>query len=138
MSRTLSTHSHSPELIYYHCIIRGLISYRELSQTGFDVHLFERDTIAGGNWHYTDEVPLNTSIPSNPNVAVGDFAPSLPPKGVKYPYVKVYHGVAENDVRRRAHRAPKPIWESLTSNAPAVCRFQATNTSFDVLKRLLL
>ncbi|KAF5309561.1 hypothetical protein D9619_012417 [Psilocybe cf. subviscida] len=100
--------------------VGGLISHRELSQTGFDVHLFERDTVPGGNWHYTDEVPVNTSFPSNPNVAVGDFTPSLPPKGVKYPYVEVYHdGVAENAVRRRAHRAPKPIWESLTSNAPA-------------------
>ncbi|KAF5319574.1 hypothetical protein D9619_008495 [Psilocybe cf. subviscida] len=100
--------------------VGGLISYRELSQTGFDVHLFERDSVPGGNWHYTDEVAVNTSIPSNPNVSIGDFTPSLPPKGVMYPYIEIYRdGVTENAVRRRAHRAPKPIWESLTSNIPA-------------------
>lgn len=119
-------------LIYYPSPFRGLISYRELSQTGFDVHLFERDTVPGGNWHYTDEAPVNTSIPSNPDVAVGDFAPSLPPQGVEYPYVEVYRdGAAENAVRRRAHRAPKPIWDSLTSNAPAVCPFGSSGFEDD-------
>ena len=74
----------------------------------------------GGNWHYSDEVPVDTSIPSDRNVAVGDYTPSLPPKGVFLPYVEEYNNVEGNDFLRRAHRAPKPIWKSLTSNAPAV------------------
>ena len=74
----------------------------------------------GGNWHYSDDVPVDTSIPSDRNVAVGDYTPSLPPKGVSLPYIEEYNNVEENDLLRRAHRAPKPIWQSLTSNVPAV------------------
>ncbi|KIM37614.1 hypothetical protein M413DRAFT_421803 [Hebeloma cylindrosporum] len=103
--------------------VGGLIAYRELRDAGFDVHIYERDNVPGGNWHYSDEVPVDTSIPSNRNVAVGDYIPSLPPKGVTLPYVEEYEDGEEaeegNDFRRRAHRAPKPIWKSLTSNAPA-------------------
>jgi hypothetical protein len=52
-------------------------------------------------------------------VAVGDYTPSLPPKDVELPYVEEYHDVVENGYRKRAHRGPKPVWKSLTSNAPA-------------------
>lgn len=84
------------------------------------MQLYERDTVPGGNWHYTDEISVETSYPSNPNVALGDYEPSLPPRGVSLPYVEEYHGVTDNEYRKRAHRAPKPIWKTLTSNAPAV------------------
>ena len=95
----------------------GLIAYRELSQAGYDVHVFERDDSPGGNWHYTDETPLTCPVP-NADIAVADFTPSLPPKGAKLPYTEEYHEIGEE--LRRAHRAPKPIWVSLTSNMPAV------------------
>ncbi|PPQ92470.1 hypothetical protein CVT25_009735 [Psilocybe cyanescens] len=98
--------------------VGGLISYRELTQAGYDVHVYERDDSPGGNWHYTDEIPVDTAIPSG-DLVVGDFTPSLPPKGAKLPYVKRYHGQEEVSLLRRIHRGPKPIWQSLTSNAPA-------------------
>ncbi|KAF8993639.1 hypothetical protein BDQ17DRAFT_1401601 [Cyathus striatus] len=95
----------------------GLIAYRELTQFNFTVHLIERDTTPGGNWHYTDEVPLYTPIPSA-DIAIGDFEPSLPPAGVELPYSEVYAGEVGERVRR-GHRAPRPVWKGLRSNAPA-------------------
>ena len=97
----------------------GLIAYRELSQAGYDVHVFERDDSPGGNWHYTDETPLTCSVP-NADIAVADFTPSLPPKGAKFPYIEEYLDEQVGAEIRSAHRAPKPIWASLKSNVPAV------------------
>ena len=81
--------------------------------------MFERDGSPGGNWHYTDGTPLNCPAP-NADIAVGDFTPSLPPKGAKLPYIEVYQNEQIGEEIRRAHRAPKPIWASLKSNTPAV------------------
>ena len=81
--------------------------------------MFERDNSPGGNWHYTDETPLNCPVP-NADIAVGDFTPSLPPEGAKLPYIEVYQNEEIAEEIRRAHRAPKPIWASLKSNTPAV------------------
>lgn len=83
------------------------------------MHMFERDSVPGGNWHYTDEVPVDAPIP-NAYIKVGDYTPDLPPKDVSFPYIEDYHGEEQNKERRRAHRAPRPIWETLKSNAPAV------------------
>ena len=95
----------------------GLIAYRELTEAGLDVRIFERDSVPGGNWHYTEEVPLDAPAPNAPT-PIGDFVPSLPPTGVELPYSEVF----ENDGKiHRDHRGPKPIWESLTCNAPSVC-----------------
>ncbi|KAG6825284.1 hypothetical protein H0H92_004159 [Tricholoma furcatifolium] len=62
----------------------GLVSYREFVNAGFDVRLFERDYVPGGNWHYTDEAPVDAPIP-NIDTSVADFTPSLPPKGAALP-----------------------------------------------------
>ncbi|KIJ50190.1 hypothetical protein M422DRAFT_160070, partial [Sphaerobolus stellatus SS14] len=97
--------------------VGGLIAHRELSQAGFDVHVYERDHSPGGNWHYTEEIPLDAPVP-NADISVGDYSPSLPPEGVKLPYVQEYEG-EEARYLRRAHRAPKPIWATLKSNAAA-------------------
>jgi cation diffusion facilitator CzcD-associated flavoprotein CzcO len=95
----------------------GLIAYRELTEAGLDVRIFERDSVPGGNWHYTEEVPLDAPAPNAPT-PTGDFVPSLPPAGVELPYSEVF----ENDgTIHRNHRGPKPVWESLTCNAPSVC-----------------
>jgi hypothetical protein len=98
---------------------RGLIAHRELLDAGYEVHSFERDNVPGGNWHYTDEAPVDAPVP-NRDIATGDYIPSLPPKGAEFPYVEVYHGAKQNAYRARVHRGPKPIWYTLTSNAPAV------------------
>lgn len=97
----------------------GLIAYRELSKDGYEVHIFERDHLPGGNWHYTDEIPVDAPVP-NANIATGDYEPSLPPKNAELPYVEEYKNRTFGSFVRRAHRAPKPVWYGLTSNAPAV------------------
>lgn len=85
------------------------------------MHVYERDDSPGGNWHYTDEIPVDAPIP-NADISVGDFRPFLPPKDVPLPYVKEYTDEEYGREIRRAHRAPKPLWASLKSNAPAVSR----------------
>ena len=95
----------------------GLVAYRELTEAGLDVRIFERDSVPGGNWHYTEEVPLDAPVPNAP-IPIGNFVPSLPPEGVDLPYSEEFE---DDDKIWRDHRGPKPIWESLTSNMPAVC-----------------
>ena len=100
-------------------LLSGLIAFRELKEAGFDVHLFERDNVPGGNWHYTEETAPDVPIP-NRDISVGDYIPSLPPKGASFPYTEVYRNAKANAERKREHRGPKPIWDSLSSNTPAV------------------
>ncbi|KAF7983562.1 hypothetical protein HWV62_21150 [Athelia sp. TMB] len=98
----------------------GMIAYREFTREGFDVHMFERDNTPGGNWHYTEESPLPAPIP-NADLAVGDYTPSLPPRGVPLPFTEKYtDGGDAFKTRQREHRQPKPVWQSLASNAPAI------------------
>ncbi|KAF8556439.1 FAD/NAD(P)-binding domain-containing protein [Imleria badia] len=93
----------------------GLIAYRELTEAGLDVRIFERDSVPGGNWHYTDEVPLDAPVPNAP-CPIADFVPSVLPASVDLPHSEEF----EDDGNIwRDHRGPKPIWESLTCNAPS-------------------
>ncbi|KAJ6454571.1 hypothetical protein DFH09DRAFT_1235953 [Mycena vulgaris] len=97
--------------------VSGLIAYREFTGAGFaHVRVFERDDVPGGNWHYTEETPVDPPIP-NVDPSVGDFVPSLPPPGSSFPVEKHY---SDGDAQWREHRGPKPVWESLESNAPAI------------------
>ncbi|KAK7049894.1 hypothetical protein VNI00_005324 [Paramarasmius palmivorus] len=98
----------------------GLLSYRELTRAGFEVRVFERDSVPGGNWRYTEEVALDAPIPNAPP-AVADFAPSLPPDHADLPYERVHRGVSEEELARvkRDHILPRPLWDSLKSNAPS-------------------
>ncbi|KAJ6604067.1 FAD/NAD(P)-binding domain-containing protein [Mycena sp. CBHHK59/15] len=96
--------------------VSGLIAYREFTGAGFErVRLFERDDVPGGNWHYTDETPVDAPIP-NVDPVVGDFVPSLPPHCAPLPVEEHYHSGWEE--RWREHRSPKPVWESLESVDP--------------------
>ncbi|KAF7303676.1 Dimethylaniline monooxygenase [Mycena indigotica] len=98
--------------------VSGLIAYREFNRGDFEtVRVFERDSVPGGNWHYTEETPLDAPIP-NVDPAIGDFQPSLPPVGRSLPTEEYYLGDEANQ-RWRDHRGPKPLWESLKSNAPS-------------------
>ncbi|KAF8556442.1 FAD/NAD(P)-binding domain-containing protein [Imleria badia] len=93
----------------------GMIAYRELTEAGLEVRVFERDSVPGGNWHYTDEVPLDAPVPNVP-CPIADFVPSVLSASVDLPHSEEF----EDDGKiRRDHRGPKPIWESLTSNTPS-------------------
>ncbi|KAJ3551316.1 hypothetical protein NP233_g13102 [Leucocoprinus birnbaumii] len=98
--------------------VGGMTAYRELKRDGFDVHIFERDTLPGGTWHYTEEKPVNAPIPNAP-IAIADFQPSLPPQGVQLPYSTECRDELACTQWRRAHRAPRAIWKSLFTNTAA-------------------
>ncbi|KAF9078556.1 FAD/NAD(P)-binding domain-containing protein [Rhodocollybia butyracea] len=97
----------------------GLVAYRELTQLGFEVRIFERDSVPGGNWHYTDETPLHAPVP-NLDISEADFRPHLPPDDIQLPYEQTFDDLEPKVVEelRRDHRAPTPIWSSLTSTGP--------------------
>jgi thioredoxin reductase len=95
----------------------GMIAYRELTQAGFESRLFERDDMPGGNWHYTNEIPLDAPVP-NADPSVADYMPSLPPEGINLPFTIEYRDGGCQE-RKRSHRAPKAIYDSLTTNAPS-------------------
>ena len=101
----------------------GLIAYREFTRPefNFSVRVFERDSVPGGNWHYTDETPTDAPIP-NADPEVGDYVPSLPPLHQALPYEETYHDDDDSmfSWRWKDHRAPKPVWKSLEANAPSV------------------
>ncbi|KAF5371155.1 hypothetical protein D9758_004079 [Tetrapyrgos nigripes] len=101
--------------------VGGLITYRTLAQAGYDVRLYERDHHPGGVWHYTEEKPLDAPIP-NLSPVIADYKPSLPPHGISLPHEEEHFDVDEIWIttERKAHRAPKPVWASLKSNAPHV------------------
>ncbi|KAF5343912.1 hypothetical protein D9758_012108 [Tetrapyrgos nigripes] len=98
----------------------GLQSYRELTRTGFNVRIFERDSVPGGNWRYTEEPPLAAPVP-DASCLVADYVPTIPPKGAQLPFEKVHLNAAIEELyrQRRDHRQPKPVWASLKSNSPA-------------------
>jgi len=95
----------------------GLVAYRELTEAGLDVRIFKQDPIPGGNWHYTEEVPLNAPM-LNASTPISDFVPSLPPAGINLPYSEEF----EDDDIWGDHSGPEPIWESLTMSLPSVHR----------------
>ncbi|KAJ3872989.1 FAD/NAD(P)-binding domain-containing protein [Lentinula edodes] len=99
----------------------GLIAYHQFSRlNNFHVRLFERDSMPGGNWHYTaNETSPNAPVPNFPT-STADFEPDLPPVGVKLPYEESFEGVEEERVLevKIDQRAPKPIWERLGATGP--------------------
>ncbi|KAJ7628772.1 hypothetical protein FB45DRAFT_919211 [Roridomyces roridus] len=104
--------------------VSGLLAYRELVDAGFShIRIFERDAVPGGNWHYTDDVPDKAPIP-NEDPRIADYEPTLPPPGAVLPFERWYDdrndsmGMSTAE-RWRRHRAPQPLYKSLTSNVPA-------------------
>jgi hypothetical protein len=41
----------------------GLQHVAALLENGFQVRLFERDSVPGGNWRYTEEIPVDVAYP---------------------------------------------------------------------------
>jgi cation diffusion facilitator CzcD-associated flavoprotein CzcO len=117
---------------------RGLVAYREFTREGFNVRLFERDSVPGGNWHYSEQIPVPAHYSAVPT-EIADYIPNLPPAGAELPYEEIYDNGPKKGLtyeeRLQQHRGPKPLWESLHSNAPAVsyyfplCQTHALNSS---------
>ncbi|KAE9388470.1 hypothetical protein BT96DRAFT_435359 [Gymnopus androsaceus JB14] len=92
---------------------------------GYQIRIFERGSVPGEDWHYTDQVPLNALVP-NLDPSVADCRPHLPPENMslRLPYEEESVDGLDSeviDVRRKDRRAPKPIWYSLKSTVPQVC-----------------
>lgn len=92
--------------IHTHAHFSGLVAYRELTEAGLD-------SVPGGTWHYTDEIPLDAPVPNAPT-AISDFVPLLPPPNVDLPYSEEFDD--DGEIQRSIE--PRPIWESLMSNVP--------------------
>ncbi|KAF9067741.1 hypothetical protein BDP27DRAFT_1225424 [Rhodocollybia butyracea] len=98
----------------------GLVAYRELAQLGFEVRVLERNSVPGGNWHYTNET-LPSPVP-NLDVSEADFRPDIPPDNIQLPYEKTWNRVEPQTVAklRQDHQGVSPIWESLTAIGPKI------------------
>ncbi|KAJ7499445.1 hypothetical protein FB451DRAFT_1205463 [Mycena latifolia] len=100
--------------------VSGLQAYRELVDAGFEtVRIFERDSVPGVNWHYTEETPLPAPVP-NEDPKIADYEPSLPDSALPFERFYADHNDSMTTAERwRRHRAPHALWRSLTSNVPA-------------------
>ncbi|KAF8589248.1 FAD/NAD(P)-binding domain-containing protein [Ramaria rubella] len=86
----------------------GLQYAAVLLKHGFQVRLFERDTVPGG---YTDETPWTLTTPS--------YTPDIPPV---LPFSKIFRegddGISLSH-RDRDHWLPRPIWKGMTTILPS-------------------
>ncbi|KIY67976.1 FAD/NAD(P)-binding domain-containing protein [Cylindrobasidium torrendii FP15055 ss-10] len=96
--------------------VSGLQIAAELIDHNFTVRLFDRAPGPGGNWLYTEETQIRESYPDAP-VGADIHIPKEIPR-VKY-YAEGDEG-RTLDERWREHWQPRPIWNSLTTNSPAV------------------
>ncbi|VDB96834.1 unnamed protein product [Peniophora sp. CBMAI 1063] len=92
----------------------GLQVAAELKEHGFNVTIFDRAPGPGGNWRFTDEIPVRESYPDAPL----DLAPAIPST---LPHTEIYTDGQDGltvDQRWRAHWVPRPVWKNLHTNSP--------------------
>ncbi|KAJ7154806.1 FAD/NAD-P-binding domain-containing protein [Mycena filopes] len=94
----------------------GLQAAAKFIEHNFTVRLFDRAPGPGGNWHYTDETPVRESYPDKPFNDTAYIPEHLP--------ATHYYREGEDDVsledRWKEHWQPRPVWNSLHTNSPAV------------------
>ncbi|KAI0691903.1 FAD/NAD-P-binding domain-containing protein [Cytidiella melzeri] len=94
----------------------GLQAAAALTEHNFTVKLFERAPGPGGNWLYSDEVPVRESYPDEP-IDKERWVPDTLP-------ATIYYNEGDDnltlDQRWREHWQPRSIWNSLHTNSPAV------------------
>ncbi|KAH8813506.1 FAD/NAD(P)-binding domain-containing protein [Flagelloscypha sp. PMI_526] len=106
--------------------VGGLMAFRTFTETGsFDsIRVFERDNMPGGNWHYTEETPVSTSVHNQTSDWwTGDYDPTHPPLVPS----NITHRVGKDgspsketlEWERLVHRSPTPVWASLEANTPS-------------------
>ena len=105
--------------------VSGLATYRALATSGkFNrIRIFERDSVVGGNWHYTEEKPDYVPVELGTTDAwwTGDYTPSNRSTGhLAYDTTQNETKREELERDRRRFRQPKPVWWTLRSNTPRV------------------
>ncbi|KAJ7490584.1 FAD/NAD-P-binding domain-containing protein [Mycena latifolia] len=94
----------------------GLQAAAKLVEHNFTVRLFERAPHPGGNWLYSEEVPVRESYPDRPVGESAEIPPLLPT--TRY-YNDGDDGLTLDD-RWAEHWQPRPLWYSLHTNSPKV------------------
>ncbi|THU85250.1 FAD/NAD-P-binding domain-containing protein [Dendrothele bispora CBS 962.96] len=94
----------------------GLQAAATLVTHNFTVRLFDRAPGPGGNWLYSEQVPVRESYPDAPLDKDRQIPDTLP--ATKY-YSEGDEGLTL-DERWREHWQPRSIWNSLHTNSPAV------------------
>ncbi|KAF8589628.1 FAD/NAD(P)-binding domain-containing protein [Ramaria rubella] len=107
-----------------------------LLKHGFQVRLFERDTVPGGNWRYTDETPVDLDYPDKP-LSIASYTPDIPPV---LPFSKIFRegddGISLSH-RYRDHWLPRPTWKGTTTlHPPAIIRLPSINYEEETLWEL--
>ncbi|KAH7879432.1 FAD/NAD-P-binding domain-containing protein [Lentinula edodes] len=94
----------------------GLQAAATFMKHNFTVRLFDRAPGPGGNWLYSDEIPVRESYPDAPAVEEHWIPEALP--------ASEYYNEGDDDLtldsRWREHWQPRSIWDSLHTNSPAV------------------
>ncbi|KAJ7070315.1 FAD/NAD-P-binding domain-containing protein [Mycena belliarum] len=94
----------------------GLQAAAKLVEHNFTVRIFERAPSPGGNWFYTDETPAREPYPDRP-IDEGAVIP------INLPATRYYEEGDDNlslEDRWKEHWQPRPVWNNLHTNSPAV------------------
>ncbi|KAK7046776.1 dimethylaniline monooxygenase [Favolaschia claudopus] len=94
----------------------GLQAAAKLVEHNFTVRLFDRAPSPGGNWFYTDETPVREPYPDRPFDEAPHIPESLPST---YYFEEGEEGITLED-RWKEHWQPRPLWDNLHTNSPAV------------------
>ncbi|KAJ7848780.1 FAD/NAD-P-binding domain-containing protein [Mycena leptocephala] len=124
-SESTTTSSSQRWTVFHHPIKRvavigagpaGLQAAAKLVEHNFTVRLFERAPLPGGNWMYTDETPVREPYPDKPFNETAYIPENLP---ATHYYKEGDDGISLED-RWKEHWQPRPLWDSLHTNSPAV------------------
>ncbi|KAJ7471617.1 FAD/NAD-P-binding domain-containing protein [Mycena galericulata] len=93
----------------------GLQAAAHLLAANLTVRLFERAPSPGGNWFYTEEIPMRESYPNN------TFERKQPVPDVLR--ATIYYREGDDGIslkgRWKEHWQPRPVWYDLHTNTPA-------------------
>ncbi|KAF8309279.1 FAD/NAD(P)-binding domain-containing protein [Clavulina sp. PMI_390] len=95
----------------------GLQFTATLLDHGFEVRMFERAPQPGGNWYYTEQLPIAPSFPNRPIEEMA-YVPDIPDK---LPSTQIYVDGQDGltvDWRIREHWAPSSTWFNMTTTDP--------------------
>ncbi|KAI0691902.1 FAD/NAD-P-binding domain-containing protein [Cytidiella melzeri] len=94
----------------------GLQAAAALIEHNFTVRLFDRAPGPGGNWLYSEEIPVRESYPDE-SIDAERWVPDSLPATIFY---KEGDDNLSLDERWREHWQPRSVWNSLVTNSPTV------------------